>query len=87
MELFKRFAASQNGGTAVTFAIAVVPLMVAAGVAIDFGRYYAAETQLQAALDDGSLAAAVARDKTTAQRKIAADQRIQAAQTQLSFDI
>lgn len=69
MKLFKRFAASQNGGTAVTFAIAVIPLMVAAGVAIDFGRFYAAQTQLQAALDDGSLAAAVARDKTTAQRQ------------------
>ncbi len=69
MGILKRFATSEHGGTAITFAIAVVPLLVAAGVAIDLGRYYASQTQLQAALDDATLAAAVARDKTLVQRQ------------------
>ena len=65
MAIFRRFAKAESGAAAVTFAIAVIPMMAAAGVAIDFGRYYAGQTQLQAALDDGTLAAALARDKST----------------------
>lgn len=74
MAIFRRFAKAESGAAAVTFAIAVIPMMAAAGVAIDFGRYYAGQTQLQAALDDGTLAAALARDKSTIERqKIGAD--------------
>jgi Flp pilus assembly protein TadG len=69
MGVFKQFAKAEKGSTAVTFAIAVIPLMVAAGTAIDFARFYTGQTQLQTALDDGTLAAALARDKTVAQRK------------------
>lgn len=69
MRIFKRFAAAEKGTAAVMFAIAVVPLLVAAGSAVDFARYYAAQTQMQAALDQAGLAAAVARDKTKTERQ------------------
>ncbi len=68
MTIWKKFIKAEKGSAAITFAIALVPLMAAAGVAIDFARFYAGQTQMQAALDGGTLAAALANDKTTAQR-------------------
>ena len=57
---FRRFISNQHGDTAILFALSVVPVLLAAGAAIDYMRYTAAETQLQAALDASALAAAAA---------------------------
>jgi Flp pilus assembly protein TadG len=66
--LLKRFAKSEKGNVAIMFGLSVVPLMAAAGVAIDFARFSTVQTQLQGALDAGSLAAALARNKSDGQR-------------------
>lgn len=54
----RSFRRSQEGATAVLFALSVVPVLIAAGMAVDYARYTAAETRLQAALDGAALAAA-----------------------------
>jgi len=54
----RRYAAAQAGTAAVTFALSVVPVLVAGGVAVDYLRYASARTEVQAALDSGALAAA-----------------------------
>lgn len=56
----RRFKAQDKGTTAITFALSVVPLLLACGGAVDYMRYTNAETKLQAALDSGALAAAAA---------------------------
>lgn len=68
MSFINRFAKSEAGNVAIMFGLAVIPLLVAAGSAIDLVRFTAVHTQLQAALDAGTLAAAVAKDKSDAQR-------------------
>jgi Flp pilus assembly protein TadG len=60
----RRFRRSQSGTTAVLFALGVVPTLIAAGAAVDYARYNDAQTRLQAALDAGSLAAAVSSQST-----------------------
>ncbi len=68
MNIFKRFSANTKGTIAVTYALSLVPILAAAGAAIDLARYSSMQTQMQAALDAGTLAAAAAKDKTSAQR-------------------
>jgi Flp pilus assembly protein TadG len=68
MKLFKRFLKSQSGNVAIFFGLSLVPMVVAAGVAIDMSRVSATHTQIQAALDSAALSAAVAKDATEAQR-------------------
>lgn len=66
-----------SGTTAITFALSIVPILLAGGAAIDYMRYANAETRLQAALDSGALAAAVATDLSN-------DDRVDAGQS--AFD-
>ena len=66
--LAKRFGISQRGNVAMMFALSAVPMFLAAGASIDFARYYAGETKLQAALDGAALTAASASNLTDAQR-------------------
>ena len=66
--LLKRFAADQNGTIAVMAGLAAIPLMLAAGAAIDFARYHNAQTEVQAALDAGALAGAAAKNVTDGER-------------------
>lgn len=68
LKLFKRFMRGESGSTGLMLALSIVPLIAGAGVAIDFARYNSAHTQLEAALDAGSLAAAAATNKSTAER-------------------
>ena len=68
MTKFKRFSANTKGTIAVTYALSLVPILAAAGAAIDFARYSSMQTQMQGALDASTLAAAAAKDKTAAQR-------------------
>jgi Flp pilus assembly protein TadG len=58
--LLRRFGSHQKGTAAVTFALAIVPMLLAGGIAVDYLRYASARTELQAALDSGALAAASA---------------------------
>jgi Flp pilus assembly protein TadG len=70
----RRFTANQNGNVGIIFALAAVPVVMAAGAAIDFGRFSAAQTHLQASLDAGALGGATALDVKAADReKYAAD--------------
>lgn len=56
----KRFLKNECASLSTMYALAAVPLVIAAGAAIDIARYNAAQTQIQAALDSGALAAAAA---------------------------
>ena len=66
--LFRRFLANKKGNTAITFAIAIVPILLATGAAVDYLRYAAAKSELQAALDSGALAVAAAQSLSNSQR-------------------
>jgi Flp pilus assembly protein TadG len=70
---FRAFARAQSGSTAITFALAVVPMLLCAGVAIDYVRYATAKTSLQSALDAGALAAASADTLSNSAREKAGD--------------
>jgi Flp pilus assembly protein TadG len=59
-----RFSADRGGQAAVTFAIAVLPILTGAGVAIDFSRIATKHTSLQQATDSAALA--IAQSATTA---------------------
>ena len=52
------FATSQDGSVATIFAVALVPVVIAAGVGIDVSRTMSARTNLQDALDSTALALA-----------------------------
>lgn len=54
----RRFAHDSRGSLAVTFAIALIPLLFAVGAAIDYSRAVAFKTAAQAALDSAVLAGA-----------------------------
>jgi Flp pilus assembly protein TadG len=60
MDRIRAFGGGQSGSAAVTFALAIVPLLLCVGVAVDYMRYATARTSLQSALDAGALAAAAA---------------------------
>jgi Flp pilus assembly protein TadG len=64
----KNFGASQKGSIAVMYAVSAIPVFVAAGSAIDYIRYLANVTELQAALDSAALAAASTQEASDAER-------------------
>jgi Flp pilus assembly protein TadG len=66
--LVKRFGTCQKGGIAILYALSAIPLCIAAGSAIDFIRYVANTTELQAALDSAALAAAATPEATNEER-------------------
>jgi Flp pilus assembly protein TadG len=70
MRGFTNFLKTETGNMAVMFSLALVPVLVASGAATDFAQRNAAQTQLQAALDAGTMAAAVAKDKAKSDRVI-----------------
>jgi Flp pilus assembly protein TadG len=65
----RRFTANQNGNVGILLALSAVPMVIAAGAAIDFGRFTSVQTHLQASLDAGALAGAAAQDATNAERE------------------
>jgi Flp pilus assembly protein TadG len=71
--LAKRFAADQKGTFAIMAGLVAVPMVLAVGAAVDFGRYNATQTQVQAALDAAALTAAAMRNATDAERIKAAN--------------
>jgi len=52
----RSFWTSSRGNTGIIYALAAVPVLLGAGAAIDFARYGAAQTHMQAAIDAGALA-------------------------------
>lgn len=55
-----RLGASRHGSVATIFGLALVPVMVSVGVAVDYARLSSARTSLQAALDSAVLAGVTA---------------------------
>ncbi len=66
--LWKRFTNDQKGTIAVMMGLAVIPMTVASGAAIDFVRFNSGQTHVQAALDSAALAGAAAKKVTDAKR-------------------
>jgi len=83
--LIKRFQRSQGGAVAVTLGIAAIPMMMAAGVALDFVHASALKARLQGALDAGALAAASSHNLSDGERvdlaKSVFDKNWQASET------
>ncbi|MGE3832640.1 MAG: pilus assembly protein TadG-related protein, partial [Parvibaculaceae bacterium] len=57
-ETLRRFNRDMRGNVAMMFGLAVVPLMIGAGIAVDYARSSQGESQLQAAVDTAALAVA-----------------------------
>lgn len=68
MSRLRSFLRNQSGNVTTFLAIAAVPIILAAGSAIDYMRYADAKSDLQAALDGAALAAALPDGLTDAQR-------------------
>lgn len=66
--LLTRFKADKCGNVAIMFGLTVVPMLIAAGCAIDIARAHIVQTRLQAALDAGALATAAAVGLTEEER-------------------
>lgn len=63
--LFRIFAAARGGGVAVLFALMLIPLILATGVAVDFARIEILKTALQSVVDGAALAGASALSLST----------------------
>lgn len=66
--LVKCFGKNQKGTVAITFALSIVPMLLAAGAAVDYVRYANDTTKLQSALDSAALSAAITKGVSDAQR-------------------
>lgn len=58
MSLFSRFRTDERGNIALLFGLAVVPAVMAIGVAVDYARVSHARTEMQAAVDAAAVSAA-----------------------------
>lgn len=65
LSAFKR---EKRGNVAIIFGLAVIPLMLGAGIAVDYARGVTAKNTMQAASDAAALAAATMKDATEADR-------------------
>lgn len=65
----KDFRSNQDGNIAIIFGMALVPFLMAAGMAVDYGRGVVAKHELQVALDSAVLAAGALRVADVADRK------------------
>lgn len=61
-QLVRRFAHHEGGALAIIFALSLLPLMAAGGMAVDLGRAYMVKLRLTQAVDAGGLALAAAYD-------------------------
>ena len=59
--LAQKFRHDERGSIAIIFAVSLIVLTGAVGLAIDFGRAYSSRQHLQSALDAAVLAAACGR--------------------------
>src|SRR5690606_26933028 len=70
MSRFRTFLTESRGGLAVIFALALLPIMAAAGVSVDYARAASARQALQARLDAAVLAG-VREEQDSARRTTA----------------
>ncbi len=63
----RRLAKRREGSVAMIFAISAIPIVIAAGMAIDVGRAYAVKVRLGAALDAAALAIGSESNRTRAE--------------------
>ncbi len=68
----QRFSAESSGTVAILFALSAIPVMMAAGLAVDMMRSNNARNNLQAALDAGALSAAAAANLSVSEREAVA---------------
>lgn len=69
LNTLKRFCADDRGNLAMIFGFAIVPFLLAAGMAVDYGRGVVAKHELQVALDSAVLAAGSLRNSDDQDRK------------------
>jgi Flp pilus assembly protein TadG len=62
--ILHRFRKQESGVVAILFGIAIIPIMLLVGAAVDYSRLSAAHTAAQAAADAAALAAAASRIET-----------------------
>src|SRR5215212_3051759 len=86
--MLAKLANDVSGAVAPTVALSLVALIAAGGIAFDYARLAAMDTELQNAADQAALAAATQLDGETgaANRAIAAAQSLVANQTRLAND-
>ena len=68
----RRFSRDADGAVAMIFALALIPILALVGAAVDYARASKARTQLQAAVDAATLAAAQKLNGTYTERQQAA---------------
>ncbi|MGI9413476.1 MAG: vWA domain-containing protein [Hyphomicrobiales bacterium] len=56
--ILRRFASETRGNVAIIFSLALIPMLLAGGAAVDIARAYVVENRMQSALDAAALAAA-----------------------------
>ncbi|PPD43162.1 MAG: hypothetical protein CTY15_10520, partial [Methylocystis sp.] len=59
----QRFRDAREGATAIIFGLLIIPLMLALGAAVDYGRASQTRTALQTSVDAAAIAAAIAMSK------------------------
>lgn len=80
-----RLVADCKGNTAILFALTLIPMLGAVGVALDYSRANSLRGKLQAAADAAALAAGKEQDGTEAARKLIAEEVFSANAAQLKF--
>lgn len=68
LDLVRKLFGRTNGNVSIMFALAAVPMLIAAGGAIDYVRISNTRTALQAAIDASTLAAAMAESMSNKER-------------------
>ena len=76
--ILRRFKRDARGNVAIIFGVALVPLLLAAGAAVDIARAYVVQTKMQASLDAAALAAAAVTNTNDDDRLEAAKLAFQA---------
>ena len=69
MKAYSRFRRDMAGSVGLMFALAAVPVFLAAGVAVDYARAAQVKARVQAAVDAGALAASASRSLSESARK------------------
>jgi Flp pilus assembly protein TadG len=83
---FRAFRSSESGAIAVLFAISLLPMLVAAGIAIDYVRAQTARVVLQSAIDAAALAAGAEANTNSAEIEALATHYLNANVQNLEFE-
>ncbi len=70
---FQKFASNQSGAAAMVLAVASLPLVMAAGAAVDYSNAMSVQARLQAATDAAALAAGRLSNRPVAELEVIAD--------------